>query len=62
MARWVKCTSAVESGRTVWVNLDQVIARVPSEQGTEIKGIDGFAFPVKETPEYLLEASDPSFA
>ncbi len=53
--KWVKCASAVESSVPLWVNLEQVIAMYKSEQGTEIKGADGFSFVVTDTPEDILQ-------
>jgi hypothetical protein len=53
--KWVKCTSAVESSVPLWVNLEQVIVMFQSEQGTEMKGSDGFVFVVTDTPEDILQ-------
>ena len=56
--KWVKCASAVEASVPVWVNLEQVIAMGKSEQGTEIKGTDGFSIFVTDTPEDILQRCD----
>lgn len=55
MTNFVKCTSALDPSVPLWVNLEQVIALFPGEQGTEIKGSDGFAFVVKEAPDVILQ-------
>ena len=55
MADWVKCRSALEAGRQIWVNLDQVVSLMPVSLGTEITYAgENCAIIVNETPGDIL--------
>ncbi len=60
MAAWVKCTSPL--GTTIFVNIDNAVTLAADKQNglTRITflGSDEEVLDVKETPEFLIQASD----
>ena len=55
MSDWVRCRSAIEADRVIWVNLDQVVCLAETNLGTEVTyaGTD-CAFTVNERPADIL--------